>query len=274
MYNRLVGKLFYQFVKPLLVYKGNKEDVKALTELVQLVASAPAGRKILEGIMARRKPVTLFFVSELKNNEGLPISGQYYWVDNSVKLLRKNQDLSKMNREEAIRSKIETTCVLAHELQHSADGSINKWLDLHAANIDESVLVNVLAEAHAVLSEDQLDRELRAQYGLLGKRITQGKEEKETTEPVPTARLKKATERALSGEISMFRGYMNRRRRLVSRRKYPERGLRATAVFRETVEDYLKEMNVSMSFTEAIMHVKQSIKLLPAAKIQSEKRDR
>lgn len=251
------------------IFKGDKKDILRLQELIGMVASVPTGREILEGIIVRGKPVTLLFVSELKNSAGLSVNGQYFWADNSVSLLRPNQDESKMSPEEAVRSKIMQVRILAHELQHSADGSINKWLDLHAANIDESVLVNVLAEAHALMNESQFVRELTAQL-----EMTQGKEVTDSAEPYPPERLKRATERAFSGNSPMFKAYMNRMRRLVSRRKYRERDFQTTVAFRTNVENYLKNMRVDMSFDEAMRYVKQSIKLLPAAKVQSTKPSR
>ena len=263
-------QLFDQKVLSYFKISGATQEIRELKELLQMIASVPAGQKILQGIVDRGKAVKLFFVPNL--NQGkyeFGMSGQYFWGDNSVKLLKDERDLSDVPFGERIPLKINQACILAHELQHSADGSINKWLDWHATNINESVLTKVLAEAHAFLNEDQLDRELRAQYGLLGTKMVRGKKEMESVTPHSPARRKDAIKRALSGESPMFKGYMNGVRRITSRQKYRARDLKMTALYRTTVEAYLQEMHVAMTFDEAMGYIKDSLKLLPATPTHS-----
>ena len=262
--------LFVQKVLSYFKISGTTQEIQALKELLQMIASVPAGQQILQGIVDRDKTVKLFFAPNVAQGKyAFGMNGQYFLGDNSVKLLKDATNLADIPIKERISLKINQACILAHELQHSADGSINKWLDWHATNINESVLAKVLAEAHAFLNEDQLDRELRAQYGLLGTKMVRGKKELESVTPHSPARRKDAIKRALSGESPMFKGYMNGVRRITSRQKYRARDLTMTALYRTTVEAYLKKMQVAMTFDEAMGYIKDSIKLLPVSTIRT-----
>ena len=274
MNNSSLAQKSYEEALKYIQITGSPDEVQTLQEVLQMIVSTSAGRQIVQGLAARGETIPLFFVEDLKEKDAefdFKLNGTFSSRDNSVKLLKEPTTLS----EKSIHSRIKMARLLAHELQHSADDEKNKWLSSYAANIDESVLVDVLAEAHAILQEDQLKRELFFQYDLFDKKDTGEKGGPESVDPLPADRCKKAMERALSGSVPLFKKYMNRIRKIKAQKKYEVRNFRETMAFRNNVEYYLKKMlNSDMSFDEAMLWVKQSIKLLPAVKTKLTDRDK
>ncbi|MBP5343805.1 MAG: hypothetical protein J6Y85_01855 [Alphaproteobacteria bacterium] len=274
--NDLLAEKSYSSVMKYIRIAGSKDEVHQIRSVLRMISSAPMGREILKEIADRGEIVKISLVSKFSRGDfNFSTKARYYADDNSIEIRKGAVNLSETNKDKLLRAQIRMSRILAHELQHSADSAKNTWLLYHAANIDESVLVNVLGEAHAFFSDEQLDRELRGQYGMLGKRSFRGKEVEETVDPLPRVWRTDAVERALSGESPMFKDYMNRRRRISCQKKYPVSGFKTTMDFRRNVEYYLEKMLCAdISFDEAILHVKHSIKLLPAVKAQQPNHDR
>ena len=134
-------------------------------------------------------------------------------------------------------------------------------MDKNARTPNELMLAEGLCEMSAYMKGDQINKELRSNYGLLKKIIVNGKEYTEDVKPRSATDRKKAMDRALSGNNPHLKKYMTR--------KCQELVIEPTAsaaVFRQNVQHFLQELNVPMSFEEALICVGQCTKLLPMAK--------
>jgi len=263
MDNGLEAKRIYRQLRPLLVFQGDKDAVRELTDLVCMITSVPAGQQILRGVIAQGKPVPLSFSSR----PGL--TGRFHVKDNSIEIPHVATNVLEMSKKARMRSKILMTRILAHEFQHCADNLKTRWLDYHAMDVDTAVLADVLCEMNAYMNEDQVAGELRSQQGVLDKIIVRGIELIECVRPKSPQERKEVMRLALSGKIPRIKGYINKTRKRVSQRPFRKADFTAKAVYRANVEAYLQEMQIDMSYEEAIRLVRESIKLLPAARLKS-----
>ena len=257
-----------------LQYAGTAEEVQEIKKLLQMVASTPTGQKILKDNELIDMPTTLSFVSSFESG----IRGRFSWLRDTntcaIQLLKVATNLPEMTEEMRLKAQILMAIGLAHELQHRADVFKNNQLSINASNINESVVAVTLCEIHAFTNGDQVGKELRAQHDMLDKIVVHGQEFVESIAPPSIDRKKRAFTCIFLGKNPTFKRYMNSIRRRTAKHKYPPFDFNRTLAFRTGVENYLQEMQIPMSYDEVMQLVTQSVKLLPAAKIQSEKRDR
>ena len=274
MVESLSSKISYVKALKYLQFDGTRSEVRQLKELLKMVASVPAGRQILEDIIAKRIHSKISFVSEFANKRGnISPKGRFYRDNKTIGILKIDTNLLDMSEKSRLRSKIMMATVLSHELQHCADVFKNRALDCSAADVNESVLATVLCEMHAYMVDYQVDKELRAKYGMLDKIIIDGKEYTESVKDRSPHDRTEAMKNALAGKNSKIKWYMDETRKREGKRKRHCQCVPA-AVFRSGVVNYLKEMKVSMSFEEAMACLMQSVKLLPSARSCPKRRDR
>jgi len=252
--------LVYNQALQQFIFEGNKEDILQLHELIRMITSVPAGQRVLQDALNRATPLVISFCNGFKNKN---TKGMFMWRDQAVRLVRFYTNLSKKSENMQIATRIEMADIMAHELQHYIDYPHNVWLDKNAHVVNEKILALVLCEMSAFSAGSSVECELRAQRGMPVRWMPKTAEE-----------WKEVMAQGLSGQNRRLKGYINDCRKVLQERGIPVEQKMPSKEFYQGVTDFLKRMNISMSFTEAMSCVGQSQKLLPTVTRSKTRLDR
>lgn len=250
--NSLYEQVIQQFT-----FEGDERDIVQLQELVSMIASVPSGQRVLQDALNRKTPLTISFCDgfEDKNTKGI-----FLWRERAVRLVRLNKNLPETDQ---IKAKLEMSNIMAHELQHYVDKPFNKWLDQNAYTLNEGILSIVLCEMSAFKTGDSVETELRTLRGM-----------PIIWMPKTPGDWKKAMSRALSGDNKRIKWYIDRRHRMAQKISISFEQKLPSKEFYQGVTDYLNKLNIPMNFTEAMLCVIQSQKLLPLSTPYKPSKDR
>ena len=232
-------------------FEGDKEDVLRLHELLGLIASVPTGQGVLQEAVNRNTPLTISFCDGFEDKS---TKGMFLWKESAIKLVRFDKNFLEKAEKVQLEAKIKMANIMAHEIQHYVDFPLNTWLDNNAHVINEGLLALVLCEMSAFASGDSVECELRADRGM-----------PERWMPKTPDEWKKVMSCVLSGENKRIKDYMNKYRRRVQKKGVSFEQKMPSKEFYQGVTDFFKKMHIDMSFTEAMLCVGQSQKLLPMA---------
>ena len=249
---------------------GTQDEIKELHELMKMVVSTPCGQKLLLDLKRGRKMPEIAFeseeIAEAMNRAGCFCEGKIRLVRIAI--------LPEMKPRVKTKVKIQMASTLAHELQHCINLPRDNQLFKNAGNRDELIAAQVMEETSALITENQVGFELRAQNNLLENlyvyhhpgaaknvfRVVEspkdpmyiqygGKEIRE--ERIAPAETLKT---ALSGEL----GYINYYIRKACRRiKHFNRNASSVA-FRQNIEAYLSYLQIPMSFDDVMAQVRSN----------------
>ena len=248
---------------------GTQDEIKELHELMKMVASTSRGQKLLSDLKQGhgKIPTIDFEIEEVAKL--LSYSGCFR--ENEISLVR-IATFPEMKPRVKTKVKIQMATVLAHELQHCINRQRDNQLFKNVGNRDELIAAQVMEETSALMTEEQVGFELRAQNNLLENRYVYhhpgaaknvfrvvespkdpmyiqygGKEIREG----PIAHVE-TLKTALSGEL----GYINHYIRKACRRiKHFNRNASCVA-FRQNIEAYLSYLQIPMSFDDVMAYVR------------------
>ena len=272
MVGTLLEKISCEQIVNQFRFNGTQDEVQELRELMQMLISAPNGRKVLlelQRVGGELPPIS--FVSGMTD-----YNGRFYRKDNRIELARIATNIPEMSAEQKAKIKIQMAGTLAHELQHRVDVTKNIELFNNARNRDELIAAQVFVEMSANLTGELVDVELRAQNDLLNKlyiyhhprdeegkfRVAKGPKDpmyiryggkmvRESVQPPPPSRRKSSIMKALSGKVPRINDYI--RKGWGVKNFNPDA---SHAIFRKNIEAYLSYLEVPMTFDEVMAQVK------------------
>ena len=239
----------YEQVIQQFTFEGDERDIVQLQELASMIASVPSGQGVLQDALNRKTPLTISFCDGFKDKG---TKGMFLWREQAIKLVRLDTELPRKMEKKLIEVKIKMSNIMAHELQHYVDRPFNKWLDKNAYTLNEGILSIVLCEMSAFKTGDSVETELRTLRGMPIRWMPK------TPDDWNMVML-----RVLSGDNKKMKWYIDRRRQMAQKMSISFEQKLPSKEFYQGVTDYLNKMNIPMNFTEAMLCVSQSQKLLP-----------
>ena len=239
----------YEQVLQQFTFEGDKKDVLQLQRLIGMIASVPAGQRVLQDALNRKALLTISFCDGFADKD---TKGMFLWREQAIKLVRFDRNLPEKTKTAWAQVKIKMANVMAHELQHYVDYPHNMWLNKNAHVVNEGLLALALCEMSAFSTGDSVEYELRTKRGMPIRWMPKTPDE-----------WKRVMLRVLSGQNRTIKDYMNKARKAAQKRGVSFEQKLPSKEFYQGVTDFLKRMNIDMSFVEAMVCVGQSQKLLP-----------
>lgn len=140
-------------------FLGPSEDVSMLQKIVEILATVPSGRGILDKIGEMNKKIPVYFDRNLKN-----AGGAYNFVTKRIRILPIDINIPEMTEQQRFKALCLMTQVLAHELQHVINLSSVRKMRESARDLDELTMALRLDEASAYLSSKRVEMELGEKY--------------------------------------------------------------------------------------------------------------
>jgi len=155
----VVEELYLAEVLKRFRFLGPPKDVSVLRKFVEILASVPSGRDILDKIGRMKKKIPVYFDRNLKN-----AGGAYNFVTKRIRILPIDTSIPEMTEQQRFKALCLMTQVLAHELQHVINLSSVRKMRESARNLDELTMALRLDEASAYFSSKRVEMELGQKY--------------------------------------------------------------------------------------------------------------